>query len=136
MEAVFSVYNATDLKIQATLRGISIGIDFEGILRRHQFLDGRYRTFQPRSFTLIYEHNATQTNKRFVAFGERQSGDELINHQTKLVSISNRFAQGELYFEQPGRSITCIEFSFDVSWYGNTIFRFEIVKHWVPEVKR
>lgn len=115
MEATFIIYNATDLKVHALLRGLSIGNGIETIVNNYQHLLGTVPFFKPKSFALIYAHNETETNRRYVALGQRQDGDELIHHEEKLVRTSNRFAQDEFLFEQPTSSITCVEFSFNVS---------------------
>jgi len=115
MTAVFNVFNATDLQVGAMLGGMSLGADGDQIFRTHilGIIGGRQR-IDPRSFLLIYEHNMPHTNTRHVVLGERQAGDALIDHQSKLVEKnSNHFANRNLYIEQPGWSITCVEFSFD-----------------------
>lgn len=97
--------------------GISLGPEVENVLRTHLAVMNSIRYFnEPRSFVLIYEHNAIKTNTRHVVLGERQDGDALLHQQSKLVKKnSNRFAESDLNAEQSEWSITCVEFSFDVS---------------------
>lgn len=117
VKAVINVYNATDLKIHGSLRGIDSQL---GDLFEKTTLWGlSSKVFKPKSFTLIYEHNQTQSNQRQVKIGERQKNDRILDTKVKMVTISSRFAESDFQFDDATKSITCAEFIFDVSLARN-----------------
>lgn len=70
----------------------------------------------PKTVTIIYGHNTTQTQNRRIILGHRQSGDRLIDFQTNNVTYSYRFPEAELQFHDETKFITSVGFSFDVSF--------------------
>lgn len=64
--------------------------------------------------TIVYGHNSTQTRNQKIVLGHRQPGDRQLNHQSKNVAITYRFAESEFKYEDEQQFFTAVEFSFDV----------------------
>lgn len=111
------MYNATNLNVHALISGFISRLDIEDMLNRYSWINQK-RRFKTKSFTLIYEHNSTQTKERFINIGERQTNDKLIHTESKLVTSVSRFAEDDFQYEDELKSISCVEFSFDVSEYS------------------
>lgn len=73
----------------------------------------------PKTMTVVYVHNSTQTRNHKIILGYRQPGDERLDLQQKVVGRKYRFAEAEFKYpiheeSQPTSSVTAVEFSFDV----------------------
>lgn len=73
--------------------------------------------FEPKSFALVYAHNLTHSENRFVSVGQRQLGDQLLKHESKLVKMATSFPEYVIEYEDDNHYLTHVHFSFDVSVY-------------------
>lgn len=117
VKTVLSVYNATNLIVHAHLSGFDHGL--ESLFATYH--TNPYNIFKPKSFTLVYEHNSAQTKDRLISIGERQTNDKLLYTASKLVTTTSRFAEDDFQYEDELKSISCIEFSFDVSEHNSIL---------------
>lgn len=113
--AVINTINCTDTKTT-----VQVFVSKQGHLtsyRNSSFFRNIFgdRLLYPRSFTLIYAHNNTRSRNRIISLGQRQPNDKLLQFESKLVKVINRFAEDDFQYENETRSITKITFSFDVS---------------------
>lgn len=111
VKSTINVINGTNVSVTATINGFDSTISSSTLM---QIFDQK-TYFQPKSFTLIYIHNATQSKYRKISIGQRQTGDKLLTFESKNVTISNRFAETEFEFENESTYLTYVGFSFSVS---------------------
>lgn len=72
--------------------------------------------FEPKSFALVYAHNATRSKDRYFKIGRRQYGDKLLKSEKITVNNGfNSFPQHEIEYIDPDSFITQMDFQFDVS---------------------
>lgn len=111
MQATLNIVNGTDVRVTATIYGSSISLSSNmGKMNANKLI-------KPKTFTIVYGHNATQTRNRKINLGQRQHGDKLIEFVTKNVTLSilKRFPEEEFAFYNKQKYITSVGFSFDVS---------------------
>lgn len=73
----------------------------------------------PKTMTVIYGHNSTQTRNRKIILGHRQNGDIQLSHQTQHVELKYNFPEHEFKYPENGQTsastyITAVAFSFNV----------------------
>lgn len=105
--ATINIINGLDVALFATIYKASVatGLNLNALNSIHK----------PKIFTIAYAHNTTQTRDRKINLGQRQDGDDLLDYQTKNVTVKSRFAEDEFIFNRANNHITSIAFSFSVS---------------------
>lgn len=79
--------------------------------------------FEPKSFALIYAHNATRSKDRFFKIGRRQLNDTLLKSEKIIVKNDfSSFPQHEIEYNNPNAFVTQLEFQFNVSSISSIIF--------------
>lgn len=111
LQAMFNIVNGTNVTVTAKIFGPSVSFLTGGHLLMYA---NRSRT-NPKTMTVIYAHNSTQTRNRKIILGHRQPGDRLIQFETKNVTFMYRFAESEFKYQNEKQYITAVGFSFDVS---------------------
>lgn len=72
--------------------------------------------FEPKSFALIYAHNATRSMDRLFKIGRRQSNDTILKSEKIIVTNEfNSYPQHEIEYTDPNTFVTQMEFQFNVS---------------------
>lgn len=110
--ANINIINGINVRVVGQIYGSSVNLLDAGTFQKFATLGN---TNKPKTMTVVYGHNSTQTRNRKVNMGYRQDGDKLIAFQTKNVTFAYRFAETEFEFHDQQKYITCIGFSFDVS---------------------
>lgn len=115
LQAMLNVVNGTNAVVTAEIFGPRLQTHMAGA-------GYNLGTKKPKTMTIVYGHNSTQTRNRKIVLGNRQPGDRVLDIQTKVVKYKYRFAESEFKYPQqtplpqtPQPSITAVEFSFDVS---------------------
>lgn len=114
VKAIIHIFDAHNLTVHALLRG---HIRINGFtyfpfrtIKRNQ------KKYDPKSITLVYEHSSWSSKNRLVSIGERQPGDALLFQQSKVaIKHADRMASSDFQFEDDTKSITSVDFMFDVS---------------------
>lgn len=113
VQATLNLVNATKISVTAQIYGSSVTI---GSLAMNS---GSNSQAKPKTFTVVYGHNNTQTRNRRIHLGQRQAGDRLLEFQHKNVTlpvnIFKKFAEDDFVYYGKQQFITSIQFSFDVS---------------------
>lgn len=112
--AVLQIYNATNLRVHALIRANLVNLYYSW----RPFLMGAVdqRSYSPKSFTIVYERGAKPTRNRIISIGDRQQGDKLIYRTSKIIQNKlNWLSEADFSFESRTKSITSVEFVFDVS---------------------
>ncbi|XP_055316376.1 uncharacterized protein LOC129576024 [Sitodiplosis mosellana] len=107
--AQLNIINGTNFHVIAKIYGPSVSLIDVGRLQKAAVGDQN----TPKTVTVVYAHNSTQTRNRKVVLGHRQAGDKLIDFQTHNVTFSDRFPEAELQFHDKNKCITSVGFSFD-----------------------
>lgn len=115
MQATINIVNGTDVKVSAAVFGASVSLLTADLNKKSSLL--RRNKSNPKTFTVIYKHNATQTRNRKFNLGYRQPGDKLLQFENKNVTVGFRFAEKEFQFSEKGKYITAIGFSMEVSCF-------------------
>lgn len=119
LQAMLNIVNATNVIVTAELFGPSVSLT----TMTNNFQRGIHQSITsktPKTMTVIYGHNSTQTRNKKIILGHRQPGDRVLTEDRKVVKYKYRFAEAEFkYPEQESSSstkpaITAVEFSFDV----------------------
>lgn len=112
LQTLINVVNGTDIIVTATIYGPSVSV--LGINALHSLPS---QGNKPKTFTVVYGHNATRTRNQHVIFGQRQIGDKQLAFVTKNATFSYRFSETELQYRDEHKHITSAQFSFDVRFY-------------------
>lgn len=112
LQAIINIVNGTTFNVIASVYGSSVNLLGASALQMLPTLNSKQN--QPKTFTVIYGHNATQSRDQHVIFGERQMGDKQIAFITKNATFSYRFAETEFEYRDEQKHITSVKFSFDV----------------------
>lgn len=111
LQAMLNIVNGTNVVVTAKIYGETSTIYQGGLVHA-------IRAKTPKTMTVIYGHNATQTRDHKIVLGHRQPGDEKLDFQKEIVAFKYRFAEAEFKYptheESNPPSITAVEFSFDV----------------------
>lgn len=110
--ATINIINGINIHVVGKIYGSSVHLLDASTLQKFATAGN---TNKPKTVTVVYGHNSTQTRNRKVNLGYRQNGDKLIAFQSKNVTFAYRFAETEFEFHDQQRHITCVGFSFDVS---------------------
>lgn len=115
ISAAFQIYDAKQLKIFARIRG-SLN-KFYPSLRSRLLSRVDHRMYSPKSLTIVHEHATMQPTKhRYISVGDRQIGDQLLFKTTKIIEKGHGwFAGADFQFDDDQKSITSVEFVFNVS---------------------
>lgn len=108
---MLNIVNGINIQIDCKIFGPNvnvIGVDQLGAFARNM------QRPNPKTMTVVYGHNSTQTRNRKLILGHRQKGDKLIQFETKNVTFTYRFAESEFNYRNEKQSITAVAFSFDV----------------------
>lgn len=114
LQAQINIINGTNIHVVGRIYGPSVSLLNVFALQKAASLGVGDRN-TPKTVTVVYGHNTTQTRNRKVFLGHRQDGDKLIDFQTNNVTFSYRFPEAELQFHDKNKYITSVGFSFDVS---------------------
>lgn len=109
---MLNIVNAENITVTCKIYGPNVNIMTGGDLNLYAKSSQRSN---PKTMTVIYGHNSTQTRNRHVIMGRRQKGDKLIQFESKNVTFMYRFAEAEFNYHNEKQSITAVAFSFDVS---------------------
>lgn len=109
-----NIINATKISVTANIAVFSV---FVG--QQSAFNFGGNTQAKPKTFTVVYGHNATQTRNRRINLGQRQMGDRLLDFQYKNVTlpekIFKKFAEDDFFYNGKHQYITSVQFAFNVS---------------------
>lgn len=111
VQATLNIVNGKNIHVIGTIYGNSVNLFDTATLQKAVLGDQNV----PKTVTVVYAHNTTQTRNRKIVLGNRQAGDKLIDFQTHNVTFSYRFPEVELQFHDKNKHITSVGFSFDVS---------------------
>lgn len=118
VQALINVINAMEFTVSLSIYGPNVFIG--------NTLNVYSAQFKPKTFTVFYRHNTTQSRNRIFSIGQRQPNDRIIEFQRKNVTlpkdIFKKFADDSFSFENPSKYITAIRFSFDVRFQNKTIY--------------
>lgn len=112
LQAVINVVNGTEFNVVGTIYGSSVSLLGASALQMLPSLNGKQST--PKTFTVVYGHNATKTRNQHVILGQRQPGDKQIAFESKNATFSYRFAETEFEYHDEHKHITSATLSFDV----------------------
>lgn len=116
VSSTLNIYNGTDVEVWVRIYG------FGASMSRRIFTDPFTveilgdKLFEPKSFALVYAHNATQTRYSTIHMGERQPGDHLLKFDSKYIqrTSTTNFPESEFEYSQTNAYLTHITFSFNV----------------------
>lgn len=111
LQVTLNIINGKNIHVIGSIYGPSVNLIDAATLQKTALGDHNL----PKTVTVVYAHNTTQTRNRKVVLGNRQVGDKLIDFQTHNVTFSYRFPEAELQFHDKNKHITSVGFSFDVS---------------------
>lgn len=109
---MLNIVNARNVTVTCKIFGPNVNVMTGGDL--NLYAKSSQQT-KPKTMTIIYGHNSTQTRNRKVILGHRQKGDKLIQFESKNVTFMYRFAETEFNYHNDKQFITAVGFSFDVS---------------------
>lgn len=115
LQAMINIVNGTNVRVTVKIFGPSVSVLTGGDL--HLFAKHGQQTI-PKTMTVIYAHNTTKTRNRKIILGKRQSGDRLIQFESKNVTFKHRFAETEFKYQNDKQFITAVGFSFDVRYFS------------------
>lgn len=134
LQAILTIRNASNIEVYASIYGPSVNIFDLYSLHRVDFSKVPLMKSKPKTFTVIYGHNATQTRNRKIILGQRQMGDKMIAFQKKNVTFSYRFAETEFQYQDDTKHITSVGFSFDVGFFSSLSQLMKFLRN--PETKK
>lgn len=109
VQTLINVVNGTSFTVTANIYGSSVRLLGANALHTLPSYGDK-----PKTFTVVYGHNATRTRNQHVIFGQRQPGDKQLEFTTKNATFSYRFAETELQYRNEHKHITSAHLSFDV----------------------
>lgn len=117
VSATLDIHGGTDVEVWVRIYGYGASMSSRIFVDplTVEFLGDKL--FEPKSFALVYAHNATQKRHHLISLGERQSGDHLMKFDSKFIqrTSTNNFPESEFEYSQADAYLTQISFSFDVS---------------------
>lgn len=111
LQLMLNIVNGSNVTVSGWIFGPSVNILTDRTLQ--QYAKNGQRA-GPKTMTVVYAHNSTQTRNRKIILGHRQPGDRLIQFESKNVTFMYRFAESEFKYHNEKQFITAVGFSFDV----------------------
>lgn len=122
LQAMLNIVNGTNIRVNCRIMGPIVTL-----------LNGVPQVFnpfgdKPKTMTVVYGQNSTQTQNRIMALGQRQQGDEIIDFQHANVTAKFHFAEHEFEYHNKYVHITAAKFSFDVRSADGIMLSFMQIK--------
>lgn len=109
LQTLINIVNGTDVTVTAHIYGSSVRLFGTNALHSLPSQGNK-----PKTFTVVYGHNATRTRNQHVIFGQRQHDDKQLTFVTKNATFQYRFAETEIQYRDEHKHITSAHLSFDV----------------------
>lgn len=106
---MLNIVNGTNIRVNCKIFAPSVSV-FTGVQQGiHSIINA------PKTMTIVYGQNSTQTQNRIVILGQRQPEDIILDQQRANVTVSQfQFAKHEFEYHNKDAYITAAKFAFDV----------------------